>query len=60
MSPEDQLSLKLCQNCANQIENIHPIFEFSRNTTRLMSMIIGKITMDDSKVSNKCFFLFIE
>lgn len=52
MSPEDQLSLKICQSCVNQVENVYPIIEFSRNTTKLMSMIIGNITLDDLKVRN--------
>lgn len=48
--PEDQLSLKICENCVIKIEDVYPLFEFCLNTTKLMSMIAGNITQDTKKV----------
>ncbi|XP_050546363.1 myoneurin-like [Daktulosphaira vitifoliae] len=41
VSPDDELSLKICQKCVSQIEDVYPVFEFCYNTTKLMSAIIG-------------------
>ncbi|XP_050420955.1 zinc finger protein 431-like [Adelges cooleyi] len=43
VSPEDQLSLKICQKCVSQIEDVYPVFEFCHNTTKLMSAIVGNL-----------------
>lgn len=51
MCPDDQLSLKICQSCYNQIEDVYPVFEFCQNTKKLMSMIVGNVTLDTIKVN---------
>lgn len=50
MTPTDQLSLKICQSCISQVEDVYPIFEFCHNTTKLMSMIVGNISRDTMNV----------
>jgi len=50
VSPADQLSLKICQNCFNQVEDVYPLFEYCHNTTQLMSMIVGNVPQDNMKV----------
>ncbi|KAF0773438.1 zinc finger protein 596-like [Aphis craccivora] len=52
VSPTDQLSLKICQSCINQVEDVYPIFEFCHNTTKLMSMIVGNISRDTMNIDN--------
>lgn len=52
MYPDDQLSLKICQNCIDKVENVYPLTEFSLNTTKLMSMIVEKVPHDTMAVSS--------
>jgi len=58
--PEDQLSLKICQNCNNQIEDVYPIYDFCHNTTNIMSVITGSISLDaiEVKIIQKHIFFY--
>uniref|UniRef100_A0A2S2NZK4 Myoneurin n=1 Tax=Schizaphis graminum TaxID=13262 RepID=A0A2S2NZK4_SCHGA len=52
VSPVDQLSLKICQNCINKVEDVYPIFEFCHNTTKLMSMVVENIPRDTMNIDS--------
>lgn len=57
MSPADQLSLKICQNCINQVEGVYPIFEYCHNTTQLMSMIAGNIPQGQDTMNVRSYYV---
>lgn len=58
MSPNDQLSLKICQSCFGQVEDVYPIFEFCNNTTKLMSIIASNMKLEALKVTNTFYTMY--